>query len=88
MITYFVHDSRKGTDLFVLPEAGRSVAVSAEKFQEFISPRPEFSSWEGTACPGLEPEHFGQVVATRDENGDVCVLDAGLWQQRMTRYLG
>ena len=88
MIAYFVHDSRKETDLIVLPDAGLSVTVSAHAFEGFISPQPDFSQWQGVACPDLDPNRFGKVIATRDDQGDVCVLDATLWEQRMRRHLG
>jgi hypothetical protein len=33
-------------------------------------------------------EDFGTVVATRDDGGDVCVIDHELWKERMEHYLG
>ncbi|MBI9084434.1 MAG: hypothetical protein JEZ11_12610 [Desulfobacterales bacterium] len=88
MIAYFVHDSRKEIDFIILPDAGLSVTVSADKLDQFIAPQPNFSQWEGIACPNLDPNRFGKVIATRDDQGDICVLDATLWEQRMRRHLG
>jgi hypothetical protein len=37
MIAYYVHDSKKETDMIVLPDMGCSVAVDAERMETFIS---------------------------------------------------
>jgi hypothetical protein len=88
MIAYFVHDSKKETDMIVLPDMGCSVAVDAERMETFISVKPDFASWSGDACGQLSPEDFGSIVASRDEAGDVCVVNHDLWRQRMGHYLG
>lgn len=88
MIAYLVHDSKKERDLFVLPDMGCAVAATPERFESFISPRPAFAEWSGDACGDLAPEDFGTVVATREEPGDVCILDADLWRRRMDHYTG
>ncbi len=87
MIAYFVHDSRKQSDLFVLPDMGCAVAVTPGRFETFIAPSPVFANWSGDTCGDLAPEKMGTVVATRDELGDVCVLDHDLWRQRMEFYM-
>ena len=86
MIAYFVHDGRKQSDLFVLPDMGCAVAVTPDRFETFIAPNPVFAQWSGDTCGDLSPEEMGTVVATRDELGDVCVLDHDLWRQRMDFY--
>lgn len=86
MIAYLVHDLRKETDLFVLPEMGCAVAVTSDRFETFISPTAVFAEWSGDACGDLAPEDFGTVVATRDDQGDVCIIDDRLWQKRMAHY--
>ena len=88
MIAYYVHDSKKETDLIVLPDMGCSVAVDAERLEAFISVKPDFTSWSGDACGELSPEDFGTIVASRDEGGDVCVANHDLWRRRMAHFLG
>jgi hypothetical protein len=87
MIAYFVHDAKKQNDLIVLPEMGCAVTAAPERVQEFIAVSPNFAKWSGNSCSGVSPEEFGQVIATRDESGDVCILDESLWQERLTHYL-
>jgi hypothetical protein len=88
MIAYYVHDSKKETDLIVLPDMGCSVAVDAGRMEAFISVKPDFTSWLGDACGELSPENFGTIVASRDEGGDVCVVNHDLWRRRMAHFLG
>ena len=88
MIAYYVHDSKKETDLIVLPDMGCSVAVDAGRMEAFISVNPDFTSWSGDACGELSPEDFGTIVASRDEGGDVCVANHDLWRRRMAHFLG
>lgn len=88
MIAYYVHDSKKEIDLIVLPDMGCSVAVDAGRLEAFISVKPDFASWSGDACGELTPEDFGAIVASRNEGGDVCVVNHDLWRRRMTHYLG
>ncbi|MGD8291127.1 MAG: hypothetical protein PVF37_05465 [Desulfobacterales bacterium] len=88
MIAYYVHDSKKETDLIVLPDLGCSVVVDAEHLEAFISVKPDFASWSGDTCSQLSPEDFGTIVASRDDNGDVCVVNHDLWRQCMEQYLG
>ncbi len=88
MIAYYVHDSKKETDLIVLPDMGCSVAVDAGRLEAFISVNPDFASWSGEACGLLSPEDFGTIVASRDEGGDVCVVNHDLWRRRMAHFLG
>ena len=87
MIAYYVHDSKKETDLIVLPDMGCSVAMDAERLEAFISVSPDFASWSGDACGVLSPEDFGTIVASRDEGGDVCEVNHELWHRRMAHYL-
>jgi len=88
MIAYFVHDSKKEKDLIVLPDRGCSVVVTPQSMETFISVDPVFASWTGDSCQDFAPEDFGTVVATRDDGGDVCVVDQELWKGRMEYYLG
>lgn len=88
MIAYYVHDSKKETDLIVLPDMGCSVAVDAGRMEAFISVNPDFTSWSGDACGQLSPEDFGTIVASREEGGDVCVVNHELWRRCMAHYLG
>ncbi len=88
MIAYYVHDSKQETDLIVLPDMGCSVVVDAERLEAFISVKPDFAGWSGDACGALSPEDFGTIVAGRNEDGDVCVVNHDLWRRRMAHYLG
>lgn len=56
--------------------------------EDFMSVNPDFSKWSGNSCSDLSPEDFGVVVATRDDTGDVCVVNHELWRRRMQHYLG
>ena len=88
MIAYFVHDDDKDHDLLVLPEMGCQVAVNAAIMEKFIAVNPEFATLSGDACGDVKPEDFGTVVATREEGGDVCILNPELWRRRMEHYMG
>jgi hypothetical protein len=88
MIAYYVHDSKKQDDLIILPEMECAVPVDKDRMEAFISVDPMFAQWSGDACGTVSPEDFGTVVATRDDNGDVCVVDQELWRSRMQYHLG
>jgi len=88
MRAFLVHDKNKDQDVMVLPEQDRLVDVNRQVMNDFISVQPVFSSWSGKEVKGLVPESFGQIVATREEKGDVCIVEASLWKQRMAFYLG
>jgi hypothetical protein len=88
MIAYYVHDNKKKDDLIVLPDLGCTVSVDRQRMEAFISVNPNFAGWSGDACSDLSPEDFGIVVATRDDTGDVCVVNHDLWRERMDYYLG
>ena len=88
MIAYYVHNSKKETDLIVLPDMGCSVAVDAARMEAFISVNPDFASWSGDTCGELSPEDFGTIVASRNEEGDVYVVNHDLWRRCMAHYLG
>jgi len=88
MIGYFIHQEDKGMDTIYLPEMGCFVPVDKAAMERFISVKPDFAAWTGQACAAVDPEEFGKVVATRDDQGDVCVLDSDLWRERMLLHLG
>jgi hypothetical protein len=88
MIAYFVHDREKNQDHIVIPDRGCRLVADAERLKAFIGVKPDFAQWQGLACGDLKPTQFGTVVAHRDDQGDVCVLQADLWQARMQHYLG
>lgn len=88
MIAYYVYDEGKKKDLVILPEMGCAVTVDADVMADFIGATPVFAAWSGDTCQIVAPEDFGLVIATREEQGDVCVLKMDLWQERMVRYLG
>ncbi|CAB1074419.1 hypothetical protein D1AOALGA4SA_2238 [Olavius algarvensis Delta 1 endosymbiont] len=88
MIAYYVHDEKKENDVIVIPDRECSIPVDRERLETFISVDPVFASWPGDACGLVTPEDFGVVIATRDDGGDVCVLDQDKWRARMEHYLG
>ena len=88
MIAYFVHDPRKSSDTIYLPDLGCFVPVEKAAMERFISVTPDFANWKGQACAFVTPEEFGTVVATRDDQGDVCILRQDLWRERMFSNLG
>ena len=88
MIAYYVHDQRKARDTIYLPDLGCFVPVGKKAMERFISVKPDFANWTGQACALVEPEEFGTVVATRDDQGDVCIVRQDLWRERMFASLG
>lgn len=88
MIAYYVYDHKKEDDVIVIPNRECTVPVDKERLESFISVDPMFASWPGDACGLVSPEDFGVVIATRDDNGDVCVIDQQRWRERMEHYLG
>lgn len=88
MIAYFVHNPRKNLDTVYLPDRGCFVAADKAAMERFISVKPDFAGWTGQACAVVEPEEFGTVVATRDDQGDVCIVHQELWRERMLALLG
>jgi hypothetical protein len=88
MKAYYVHDSRKALDHIVIPERDIIVPVGRLVMEEFIGVSPEFSRMTGSSLNGLEPQHFGTVIATRDDQGDVCIENTAMWQERMQNHLG
>ena len=87
MIAYFVHDQRKKSDTIYLPNASCFIPVDKAAMERFISVKPDFASWTGQACAYVKPEEFGVVVATRDDQGDVCIVQQDLWRERMLANL-
>ncbi len=87
MIAYFVHDEKKEKDTIAIPEIGCCVSVTPESFERFISVEPKFSKWEGEECKNLDPKELGTVVASRPEDGDVCIHHDELWRERMFFYM-
>lgn len=88
MIAYFVHDARKALDYIVIPDLDALVKVAPSAIEDFIGVQPRFDQLKKAALNGLSPQSFGCVLATRDDQGDVCVEDTCLWQERMAHYLG
>ena len=88
MKAYYVHDNRKAMDHIVIPERDIIMAVNRSVMEEFIGVSPKFDQMTGSSLNGLEPKNFGTVIATRDDQGDVCIENAALWQERMQSQLG
>lgn len=88
MIAYFVHNNDTDADLIYLPDSQCIVSVNRERMEAFISVEPDFASWSGDNCEAVSPEEFGGVIATREDKGDVCILNPELWKERMMSYLG
>jgi hypothetical protein len=88
MIAHFVHDNKKARDTIYLPDLGCFTPVDKNAMERFISVKPDFANWTGQACALVNPEEFGTVVATRDDQGDVCIVRQDLWRERMLANLG
>jgi hypothetical protein len=88
MIAHFVHDRKKARDTIYLPDLGCFIPVDKNAMERFISVKPDFANWTGQACALVNPEEFGTVVATRDDQGDVCIVRQDLWRERMFANLG
>jgi hypothetical protein len=56
--------------------------------ERFISVKPDFANWTGTSCSFVTPEEFGTVIASRDDQGDVCIVRQDLWRERMFANMG
>lgn len=88
MIAYFVHNKEKQTDMIYLPELHCFIEVNPDRMEAFISVDPDFASWSGEKCNLVPPEEFGGVIATREDKGDINILNAELWKERMMAHLG
>ena len=88
MIAYLVTNPQSRQDTFVVPDIGCSVAVDRDRMQVFISVKPDFTAWSGDACEGMAPEDFGDIIASRDDCGDVRIVKEDLWREKMEYYLG
>ena len=87
MIAYYVYDEKKENDTIVIPDMGCSISVNADIFEKFISVSPDFTHGSGDSCGQLSPEDFGVVIASREEQGDVCVVNDEMWRKRMFFYM-
>lgn len=88
MQAFFVHNQEQLSDLFVTPEKDQMVSADKNKMFQFISAQPDFSQWQGEPLNSSPPDALGVVVASRQDDGDVCIIDEALWQERMTFLLG
>jgi hypothetical protein len=88
VIAYFVYNEKDEGDIIVIPDLGCHVPVDAQRLQAFIAVRPDFKEWSGDACGHMAAEDFGTILATRDDCGDVNIVNEKLWRERMGHYLG
>ena len=88
MKAFFVYDKKKQSDVLVVPETDCLIPVNRAVMETFIAVAPDFSGHAGQSLNGLPARAFGEIVATRQSDGDVCVVDKSLWQQRMAYHLG
>ena len=88
MRAYYVYDEKKDQDHIIIPDADVRTPANRLNMEEFIGVRPDFTRIVGQPLNDLAPTVFGRIVATRDDDGDVCVADSRLWQQRMRVHLG
>ena len=87
MKAFFIHDSKKQQDWMVVPETDYMVPVDQGIMEAFIAVRPDFSKFKGERINGLPPETIGKIIATRTSEGDVCIVENAIWQQRMAYHL-
>lgn len=88
MQAFYVYDEKKDADLMVIPEKDCMLPVDRSLMENFISVKPDFSQWQGQDLKGMPPDAMGKVVATRQEDGDVCILEMTIWHARMAAHLG
>jgi hypothetical protein len=88
VIAYFVYNKKDQSDTIVIPDLDCSVPVDANRLQAFIAVSPNFAEWSGEACGLRSAEDFGTILASRDDCGDVSVINEKLWRERMALYLG
>jgi hypothetical protein len=88
MIAYFVHHGQSSTDTIYLPEKRCCYPVDRTLLAAFLGTGPDSACWSEDGCIEVPPEEFGEVIALRDENGDMNVINHELWQQRLTAVLG
>jgi hypothetical protein len=87
MRAYYVYDTRKALDHVIIPDLDLMAPVNRKILESFIGVQPDFSKWPGKSANRLPVESFGRIIAVRDDDGDVCVSDASLWQERMAFFL-
>jgi hypothetical protein len=88
MKAFYIHDEKKRSDIIVVPEIDSMVPVNRAVMEMFIAVEPDFSGYAGKPLNGLPPETFGKIVATRETDGDVCIIETSLWRGRMACHLG
>ena len=88
MRAFFVYDEKKDKDLLVIPDIDVLAEVDRSVMELFIDVKPDFASIRGSRLNQLSPKAFGRIVATRDDDGDVCIAEPGLWSERMQFHLG
>ena len=87
MKAFFVHDKNKQADILVVPERDCLIPVNRAVMEMFIAVAPDFTRHKGHGLNSLPPESFGHIIATRESDGDVCIVDGYIWQQRMGYHL-
>lgn len=88
MRAFFVYDEKKDKDLLVIPDTDVLAEVDRSVMEIFIDVKPDFTAIRGSRLNQLSPEAFGRIVAARDDDGDVCIAEPGLWPGRMKFHLG
>lgn len=85
---YFTHNN--AYDSIVIPETGQALMVGLQgrgvELRDFMADDPgDFASdWSGADVDeGMTPEDYGEIIATREQDGPVLVLDAERWAERL-----
>ncbi|MEJ2040560.1 MAG: hypothetical protein P8X55_16770, partial [Desulfosarcinaceae bacterium] len=79
---------KKDKDYIVVPDTDALAAANRSNMAIFIDVKPDFTQIQGDPLNGMAPDAFGRLVATRDDDGDVCIADHQLWPERMRLHLG
>jgi len=87
MKAFFVYDVKQQKDIMVVPQKDIAITVDRSVMEEFIAVEPDFSKYAGDPLNETPPEALGVIVATRESDGDVCIVEEALWQQRMLFHL-
>ena len=83
-------DKKKKNDegeFIIIPETDQVVTADSQSLKEFISPSACFKTWIGMHHEDVKPEDFGKVIASRDDDGDIRVIDEEVWKKVMLTYI-
>lgn len=83
---YFTHNN--AWDSIVIPDAGQYLPIDANatELRHFMAEDTGdfLADWSGREmAEGEDAECYGDVIATRDQDGPLVILDAERWAERL-----